>query len=528
LAKHSFWWLIPILLVLPAVQGFPQTTAVNPRTVEFDPSADHNTLTANNQPMVTRYELGFYLVGATQPYQAVDLGKPTPDATTGKIVVDFSAKLAAWPLPSGQYQARVTAIGPTGSGSSGLSNTFTFTSSSTPACSYSVSPTTVSVVAGGGTALATVTTAAGCTWTATSGAAWVTVSPAGGASTGALAIRVAANTGMTSRTGAVTIAGQSFTVTQAAGACTYSISPEGVSFGSNASTSTVTVTTVLGCNWTVTTDASWITVSPASGSGNRRVTVAVTANTTTTGRAGAVTIGGRSLTVMQEAPATHTASASACTYAVAPASAAVAGTGGTTSVTVTTAAECSWTASRRETVGSADSAAGRRGRFEGRASGREVPDPEPTWISVNPASGRGSGAVSLTAAANTGTTNRSVAVTIAGQTVTVTQAAPECSCVILPTTASVAAAGGGISVTVTAKAGCRWKVANGSAWVTAVSQGGSGRGTVTLRVAANTGSASRTAILTIGSQAFGLTQSGTAADQTKPKRPGKPRIIIGG
>ena len=71
-----------------------------------------------------------------------------------------------------------------------------------------------------------VTSPTGCAWTAASTASWLTVtSGASGSGNGTVALTVAANTVATARTGTATIAGQTFTVTQAAAACTYAINP---------------------------------------------------------------------------------------------------------------------------------------------------------------------------------------------------------------------------------------------------------------------------------------------------------------
>ena len=77
----------------------------------------------------------------------------------------------------------------------------------------------------GGTGTVTVTAGAGCNWTANSNANWITVtSGASGTGNGAVAFSVGPNAGA-ARTGTVSIAGQTFTVTQAAFVCTYSINP---------------------------------------------------------------------------------------------------------------------------------------------------------------------------------------------------------------------------------------------------------------------------------------------------------------
>ena len=65
--------------------------------------------------MVERYDLEFYLIGATQPFQVTDLGKPAPEAD-GKIREDFTTRLSSWPLPGVLYEARVAAVGSTGAG----------------------------------------------------------------------------------------------------------------------------------------------------------------------------------------------------------------------------------------------------------------------------------------------------------------------------------------------------------------------------------------------------------------------------
>jgi Zn-dependent metalloprotease len=84
-------------------------------------------------------------------------------------------------------------------------------------CSYSINPTSASHPAAGGTGSVTVTAGAGCAWTAVSNATFITVtSGSSGSGNGTVNYSVAANSGA-SRNGTMTIAGQTFTVTQAAG-----------------------------------------------------------------------------------------------------------------------------------------------------------------------------------------------------------------------------------------------------------------------------------------------------------------------
>lgn len=83
-------------------------------------------------------------------------------------------------------------------------------------CTFSISPTSASQTAAGGSGSVTVTAGAGCTWSAVSNATFITItSGASGSGNGTVNYSVAANGGSSSRTGTMTIAGNTFTVTQA-------------------------------------------------------------------------------------------------------------------------------------------------------------------------------------------------------------------------------------------------------------------------------------------------------------------------
>ncbi|HEY9284837.1 MAG TPA: M36 family metallopeptidase [Pyrinomonadaceae bacterium] len=83
-------------------------------------------------------------------------------------------------------------------------------------CTFSISPTSASQPAAGGTGTVSVTAGAGCAWTAASNSSFITVTGgASGSGSGTVSYSVASNTATTSRTGTLTVAGQTFTVTQA-------------------------------------------------------------------------------------------------------------------------------------------------------------------------------------------------------------------------------------------------------------------------------------------------------------------------
>jgi hypothetical protein len=84
-------------------------------------------------------------------------------------------------------------------------------------CAYSISPTSESFSSSGGSGSVAVTTQSGCIWGAVSNAAWLTITAgSSGSGNGTVGYTAAANTSPNSRTGTLTIAGQTFTVTQSA------------------------------------------------------------------------------------------------------------------------------------------------------------------------------------------------------------------------------------------------------------------------------------------------------------------------
>ena len=196
----------------------------------------------------------------------------------GMIRLDFLSLLPT-PLATGViYEAQVAAVGPGGSSASARSNTFAFGM----ACPPSISPTSQWVPAAGITGTSTVTATTGCSWTATSNAPWITISAgAAGSGSGSVTFSVAANVGSTSRTGTMTIANETFTVTQDGAACAPSISaPSANAWGRPWNNrERLPLRPSSGCAWTATSAAAWISISAgASGTGNGSVSYMVAAN----------------------------------------------------------------------------------------------------------------------------------------------------------------------------------------------------------------------------------------------------------
>ena len=341
-------------------------------------------------------------------------------------------------------------------------------------CSFSISPSSQSVPAAGGDVSTTVTTTTGCSWTAMSNVTWITVTAgATGSDSGSVSFTVAPSTSTSSRTGTLTIAGRTFTVTQAANTCSYVLTPASATLSGTGGAGSISVTTASGCAWAASTTQPWISVS-GTGTTSGTASYTVSANTGSA-RVGAVSIGTQVFTVIQNAETTG------CTYALSPTSQSVAAGGGTGLTTVTTQVGCSWTAASNNT----------------------------SWLTVtNGATGSGSGSVSFSAAANAATTQRTGTLTIGGQTFTITQAGVACSFSISPTSLSVPAAGGNGSTTVTTTTGCSWTAVSNVTWITVTAGAtGSDSGSASFTVAPSTSTLSRSGTLTIAGRTFTVTQA---------------------
>jgi polyisoprenoid-binding protein YceI len=345
-------------------------------------------------------------------------------------------------------------------------------------CSYAINPTSTSVGAATSNGSVNVSAGDGCGWTATSNASWLTITSADrGSGNGIVRYSVATNGGA-SRSGTLSIAGETLTITQAAAApaCSYTIDPASASVGAGASNGSVNVSAGNGCGWTATSNASWLTITSADGgSGNGTVRYSVAANSGAA-RNGTLSIAGETLTI------TQAAAAPACSYTIDPTSASVEAGASNGSVSVTAGSGCAWTATSNA-----------------------------SWMTITSGgSGSGNGTVRYNIVPNSGAA-RNGTMSIAGGTLTVMQAAAQtCSYTIDPTSTSVGAGASNGSVSVTAGSGCAWTATSSASWMTITSGGsGSGNGTVRYSVATNDGAA-RSDSLTIAGHTFTVSQAAAA------------------
>lgn len=187
--------------------------------------------------------------------------------------------------------------------------------------------------------------------------------------------------------------------------CTLSLSPgAGDDVPGAAGSSSISINTEGGCYWTAQANQPWVTLSSNHGASSATLTVNVTANPMTIARVATLTV-----RVNEATQSIMISQAGVCQYSLSVADVYFPASGGSNSIQVGTGPGCVWSAS---------------------ANG--------SWISIGASSGTGSGAFTLTAAANSGGAPEQGTVTAGGQIITVYLGSPGGS----PGSASVVIAGG--------------------------------------------------------------------------------------
>jgi Putative binding domain, N-terminal/Viral BACON domain len=362
------------------------------------------------------------------------------------------------------------------------SKSSTSTGPSPVKCQVSLEAPANTIDAGGGKDAITVSTQPECSWTASSGASWISgLTPASGQGSGQIEFQAAANPAGTMRQGDIAVNDQHVPVQQKPATCRYEVTPATQTVAAGGGTVTIAVTTLAGCNWQASVEAGWIAITATSGTGSGDVNLRVDPNGGGT-RSAALLVAGQTVTLTQSS---STPASPNCVFTLARSSEAVAAAGAAITVAVSGGAGCSRTAAS-----------------------------EAPWMTVVAgATGTGNGAVTFNVASNTGAA-RTGTVTIAGLAFTVTQAAaaappsPGCSFSIAPNNQSIGAGGGGgTTITISTSAGCAWTATSQASWITLTSlASGNGPGTATFSVAANSGGA-RSGNLAIAGQTFTVNQA---------------------
>jgi hypothetical protein len=226
--------------------------------------------------------------------------------------------------------------------------------------------------------------------------------------------------------------------------------------------------------WTATTTASWLTITPrTTASAGTSCIYVVNSNLSADARQGVINIAGT----------THTVTQLGYTATLSPTSATVNLAGGAKTVSITTSAGVSWTATTST-----------------------------PWITVNSPSGIGSGTVTYTVANYSGVVTRTGSILIGGQAFSVSQTGTDVN--IAPYSSDKAYSSDIVTVEVAALSATNWNVTSNASWISVVDPGAKkGNSTVFLAISTNPSFLERTGTVTIGSATFTIRQSGTPFPQ---------------
>ena len=367
-------------------------------------------------------------------------------------------------------------------------------------CPWNVSPADVAIGASGGERTVKLTTEDFCSWRVTPRESWIAVaSEANGTGSANIIFRISPNDGR-ERTGSVEVPGGTVTVRQReatpppapppptptppsppqpptptppspqdpppppAPPCTFQVAPRdfnGVPFSANSLQ--VEVTTQAGCAWNAASDVTWVMISSGTnGTGSGLVQLSVAENTAAA-RSGTLVIAGQTVTVNQQNRP--------CAYTMSPNSYNPSSTGGSISVTVTTTADCEWTATG------------------------------PAWVSANPTSRIGTGTTTITVQPNSGAA-RTGTVKIAGRDFIVQQASAPCTYTHGPTSRTIPAYPTTTrEIGVNTQAHCPVSATVSVSWIEILYAPTFGSGEVGIRIYENKG-AQRTGTVTVTGENF--------------------------
>ncbi len=287
--------------------------------------------------------------------------------------------------------------------------------------------------------------------------------------------------------------------------CEYSFSSESQSFSPSGGTGSFTVNTGASCVWSAATQTSWIQInSMAPRMGTGAVGFEVAPNTAPESRTGAITVSSKTVTITQSAPPPPSVTGLTNGVPVTDLSSApgesayfkIQVPADQAELTIKTwggTGDCDLYVKHGEIrdIGNADEASYSYGNME-------------TVRIENPRSGDWYILLHAYEA-------------YSGLTLNASYTLIPCEYTVSPQEAFVEKAGGTGTISVTAPAGCAWNVSSTLDWLSITSPasgGGTGNGTVTYTVAANSQVAPRIGVVQIADQSVNITQAGTQPIET--------------
>jgi hypothetical protein len=211
-------------------------------------------------------------------------------------------------------------------------------------CQISVANSSLLAYGSGGVFPLSIFAPAGCTWTATPNASWVSLFGLSSASGSAGTLALVAGNGGSARSTTISFTtGQSITINQTAGSCSYGFVPSSGLAAASGGGGGANLNVGSGCAWNAVSSEPWLTISNASGSGTSGINYTVAANPDNSNRTATITVSNAIYTL------TQSAQSGGCTYTVSPSTFYVGPRGTnanlTGALTVTAPPGCAWSAS---------------------------------------------------------------------------------------------------------------------------------------------------------------------------------------
>ena len=275
------------------------------------------------------------------------------------------------------------------------------------------------------------------TWTAEKSASWITITPRSSGNAGESCIYVVgSNFSADTRQGVITIGGKTHTVNQTG--YNAALSPSSATANLGGSTGTISITLDAGVAWSAVSNASWVTVSPASGTSSGSVTYTVAPYGGVTTRTTSLTIAGKTFSVTQTGTDVN----------ISPKSAEKAYSSDIIQVSVTALSTTTWNVT-----------------------------PNASWVSVvDPGNKFGDSTITLAVGTNPSFLERTGTVSIGSATFLITQAGtPNPVLDINPKEATADPLGAYGNIAVLATPDAPWSAQSMSPWIV-ISQGASGAG----------------------------------------------------
>ena len=343
----------------------------------------------------------------------------------------------------------------------------------------------------GGSGSVQVNAPSGKTWHAHSNVGWITVSASSGTGTRSLSFTVAQYDEVSTRSGTLTIADNTFTVYQTGRRMqltSYSATSDYF-----AETIKIRVNALASTTWGVSVNADWMTITdPGNGRGGDEVKVALAENPSYNERNGVVTIGTEQFSVRQ-------LGRTALVFKINPTEVSTFGVDGASGerIVVTATPDLGWTASR-----SADWIELYSGYASGSGNGNVVYKVKP-----NPTLYPRSGTITVTAADSA----------VAVKRLDISQEAAVASLTV--DEYEFEAVGGSLTVGVNTGSIVGWNVINSLDWLSVSGLSMAGPANITLTAAANTSVQPRSGTIRIADHDFRVSQKGRGVsvsyDETK-------------